>query len=200
MKFCIICNQEKLENWFSKLAKSKDGLSPYCKICARVKARLWRIENAEHRRQYRKKYNKENKEIVAARTKDWRSRNPEKVTKARKDFYKNNPERNLWYDAKKRAKKRGVAFEIDWKDIIIPEVCPVLGIKLERTGMNNRDSSPSLDCIIPNLGYVVGNIAVISYRANRIKNDASLEDIKRVLQWLRAHVSLETSGCFTQGL
>jgi hypothetical protein len=60
-----------------------------------------------------------------------------------------------------------------------------LGIPLERTGMNNRDSSPSLDCIVPSLGYIPSNIAVISYRANRIKNDSNLEELESLVIWLK---------------
>lgn len=56
-------------------------------------------------------------------------------------------------------------------DIIIPETCPMLGIKLE-FGFDKQGgnfNSPSLDRIIPELGYTKGNVMVISKRANMIK-------------------------------
>ena len=57
----------------------------------------------------------------------------------------------------------------------IPDVCPVLGIPLDQDpkGKGERsDNSPSLDKFIPSLGYVKGNIHIISWRANHLKNDA----------------------------
>jgi hypothetical protein len=97
------------------------------------------------------------------------------------------PERAMMSQAKKRAKRRGTPFNLTLRDIVIPKTCPVLGIALVRgegTG-GAIDSSPSLDCFRPALGYVVGNVAVISYRANRIKCDASLEELEKVTDWVR---------------
>lgn len=44
--------------------------------------------------------------------------------------------------------------------------------------------SPSLDRIKPELGYVKGNIRVISFKANSIKNDASIEELRQILQYM----------------
>lgn len=186
MKICTVCETPKDLSGFNKQARSKDGYSSYCRVCANIKVKKWRIENAEHRSRYEKQYNKDNAKDVAARTRNWRENNPEKVTRARKRFYRDNPERNLVYEARKRAKTRQVPCTINFEDIVIPSHCPVLGTMLERSGMNNRDSSPSLDCVIPSLGYVPGNIAVISYRANRIKNDATAEEVLRVYKYMKA--------------
>lgn len=107
------------------------------------------------------------------------------------DFHNYNrnhtPLHHLYHNAKKRAKGKGVPFEITKDDIVVPEFCPVLGIKLER-GRGARgyiDSSPSLDRIVPELGYVPGNVAVISMRANRIKNDATAEELAAVLAFVK---------------
>ena len=69
-----------------------------------------------------------------------------------------------------RARKRGIPFTITADDISIPSHCPVLGLPLEQGA---GDRAPSLDRIKPSLGYVPGNVIVISSRANRIKNDAT---------------------------
>lgn len=103
--------------------------------------------------------------------------------------YNNNhtPTHHLYHNAKKRAKDKGVPFEITKDDIIVPEFCPVLGIRLER-GRGTRgyaDTSPSLDRIVPELGYVRGNVAVISMRANRIKSDANAEELAAVLSYVQ---------------
>lgn len=87
----------------------------------------------------------------------------------------------LWVYAKKRAKKSDIPFNIEPEDIPnIPEYCPVLGIYIKNGIKSSHDNSPSLDKIIPELGYVKDNIRIISHRANRIKNDATVEELKLV--------------------
>lgn len=68
----------------------------------------------------------------------------------------------------------------------LPDVCPALGIPLDYgpKGVRN-DTSPSLDRLIPTLGYVPGNVVVLSWRANRIKNDGSMEEVKRIYEYLK---------------
>lgn len=88
-----------------------------------------------------------------------------------------------WEGAKSRAKKFGLDFNIDVEDCVAPEYCPALGIKLISTNSGPSDNSPTLDRINPSKGYVKGNVAVISNRANRIKNDATVEEMRRVAEW-----------------
>lgn len=86
------------------------------------------------------------------------------------------------YRVKSRAKKAGIAFDIDISDIVIPAICPVLGIALTpHEGRGYHPASPSLDRIKPRLGYTKGNVRVISARANLLKSDASLNELRRVL-------------------
>ena len=93
----------------------------------------------------------------------------------------------MWANAKHRAKRDGLPFDITPKDIVIPEACPVLGIPFSHnTSRGALDNSPTLDKIIPEMGYVRGNIAVMSAKANRIKNDASLADLAAVTRWMLA--------------
>jgi hypothetical protein len=99
------------------------------------------------------------------------------------------PNRNSFFNAKKRSKKTGVPFTITESGFIVPEICPILGIKLEKGRINGSlDTSPSLDKIRPELGYVPGNIAVISYRANRIKNDGTAEEHRKIADWMDAQL------------
>jgi hypothetical protein len=77
-------------------------------------------------------------------------------------------------------------FDLRVEDISIPEICPVLGIPIA-VGNSNGPSpnSPSLDRFIPELGYVRENVRVISWRANRLKSDATLEEIESVARYMR---------------
>ena len=88
----------------------------------------------------------------------------------------------MFYDARKRALALSLPFDIEPEDILVPDVCPVLGINLVLRG--TRDAAPSLDRLIPALGYVKGNIRVISFRANRLKSDASVDEIRKVLAYM----------------
>jgi|SRR6185503_19320351 len=94
------------------------------------------------------------------------------------------PERMLLTKARARAKQDKVACTIVLGDIIIPKTCPVLGIKLYKGSRKRHDGSPTLDRVILDQGYIPGNVAVISHRANRIKSDASLQELEALIRWL----------------
>jgi hypothetical protein len=97
-----------------------------------------------------------------------------------------SPERILHSAAKSRAKMQNVPFNLLFEDIVIPKFCPILEIPLAiGTGGNPTINSPSLDKIIPELGYVKDNIQVISHKANTIKNNATLEDLIKVGEWAK---------------
>lgn len=70
----------------------------------------------------------------------------------------------MFRGAKARAKKAGLPFDLTLEDIVIPALCPALGTPMVK---------PSLDRTIPSLGYVKGNVQVISHRANRLKCDCT---------------------------
>lgn len=102
------------------------------------------------------------------------------------------PERRLWKAAKDRANKYGLPFNITVEDVVIPEFCPVLGIKLQDgigKGKGANPESPSLDRVVPSLGYVRGNVRVISFKANSMKRDASEEELLMFAGWI-----IETHG------
>lgn len=84
--------------------------------------------------------------------------------------------------AKSRAKKNNLPFNIELGDIIIPEKCPLLGIKIESMEYKNSPNNPSLDKIIPEKGYTKGNVWVISNRANTLKNDATTQELKTLVE------------------
>ena len=92
----------------------------------------------------------------------------------------NNPEYFLWKAAKKRAKDKDLDFNIEVTDIIIPQFCPLLNIPIiHKTGTGKRRAeSPSLDRLDNSLGYVKGNILVVSWRANRLKADAEFQELQ----------------------
>jgi len=113
-------------------------------------------------------------------TKEWR----EYRAKLQREWARKNIASTLITHAKIRARKLGILFDITKSDIEVPEFCPILGIKLEVADGKIADSSPTIDRIIPELGYIKGNVMVISWRANRIKNNATVEELRKIANWL----------------
>ena len=149
----------------------------------------------EYTRNYRKK-NKEKFKLYEEK----RGKDPERI-KYKKEYKQNpinkrrhaacervrrrTPGEQILSRAKNRAKKLNLPFNITIDDIIIPEFCPILGLKLEISECGFSDSSISLDRIIPEFGYVKGNVVVISNRANVIKRDASLDELEKIYHFYK---------------
>ena len=108
-----------------------------------------------------------------------------------KAYHSNNRISLARISARRRAKKGNIRFELDteYLESIFPSdgLCPVFKIPLVWGGEGaERDNSPSLDRIIPELGYVEGNVVWISNRANILKRDASWEELQKVASWLKS--------------
>ena len=76
---------------------------------------------------------------------------------------------------------------IIYLDEIAPKTCPIFKKPLAWGKDRHHDFSPSVDKIIPEKGYVKGNIQVISYLANRMKNNASPKQLKQFASWVLAN-------------
>lgn len=87
-------------------------------------------------------------------------------------------EYGLWARAKLRAAQKKLDFDLTPFDILVPDVCPLLGIPLKKGVGPLADNSPSLDRIKLNAGYVRGNVWVTSYKANSIKRNATLQELQ----------------------
>ena len=62
--------------------------------------------------------------------------------------------------------------------------CPVLGGELIH-GHEDRYNSPTLERINNSKGYIIGNILVVSHRANCIKNDGTWQEILKVANFYK---------------
>jgi hypothetical protein len=96
------------------------------------------------------------------------------------EHYKRDPASYMFFRAKARAERKGREFTIVKEDIIIPEYCPVLNIKM---GFNESEDSPSLDRINSSKGYTKDNIRVVSYRANVLMGDGTYEEFKKIMEF-----------------
>ena len=89
--------------------------------------------------------------------------------------------------AKERAKAELLPFNIDadYLESIAPDECPVFKVKFTWGQSNGKNPyRPSLDRIVPELGYVKGNVAFISLKANIIKQDITENELYAVADWL----------------
>lgn len=91
----------------------------------------------------------------------------------------------LLVGARARARARGLACTITADDLVVPKRCPLLGIRLAPGRGKMHDSSPTIDRIDSRKGYVRGNVWIISWRANRMKSDATLREIETLARNLR---------------
>ena len=102
----------------------------------------------------------------ARQTREWRGKNPEK---------------RILRGARDRARDNNLPFNLEVSDIIIPEECPIL----KNPFVVGTQYAPSLDRIVPELGYVKGNVWVISRKANAMKQDATIEELRRFAEWAK---------------
>ena len=109
--------------------------------------------------------------------------------KVHKRLQEQRPELLLYWSCKSGAKKRSLEFTLKEEDIVIPDVCPVLGIPLFLAGGKRTDNSPSVDRVDSSKGYTKDNVRVISWRANKLKQDASLEEVEKIAVYMKQHVA-----------
>lgn len=166
-KICSKCKIEKPLHLFTKDKNCSKGHSCYCKECQGI------MSTSECRKESRRRYKKTEK-----------GKETNRKSKIR------NKAGSLLYAAQRRAKEKGLEFELTKSDIIIPEICPVLGIPIINGALEGQnENSPSIDRIDNSKGYVKGNICVISKRANTIKNNGSLEEHKKIVEYIEKHLS-----------
>lgn len=166
MKTCIGCGQDLALNMFWKQARRPDGLQAKCIACMSASHKAWREGLSSEQLQERSARSVAS--MDASRERD--------------------PKAQMFRSIKSRAKKAGLEFSLTMADIQIPAVCPVLGIPIifgsrRGHGLREKDQRPSVDRIDNSKGYTPGNIIVVSYRANRIKSDATAIELAAIAQF-----------------
>ena len=81
----------------------------------------------------------------------------------------------------RNAKLRGIEFDLKESDLEWPTHCPVLGIKLYYPGRSRADpAGAALDQINNELGYLPGNVVIVSYWVNTRKGDATPAQLRAI--------------------
>jgi len=160
MKICAKCKKEQSKSDFYKNSCSSSGLDSYCKSCKRIITK-------EIRERTKDRTSKQRKDRL--RTDLLYKKH---ISEQKKVYYWKDVEKRLFYATRSRCKQRNIPFLISKKDIIIPTECPLLKVPFDRDRY-----SPTIDRLVPSLGYIPGNIQVVSKKANTMKNDASFEEL-----------------------
>lgn len=116
-------------------------------------------------------------------TKAWTEKNPKRVWAG-----------TAVKSARWRIKGKEIPFNltIDYVESILTDSCPIFNTQFKWIGNKKTlETSPTLDRIIPSKGYVIGNVVVISCKANNIKSAYMSTDIFKVAEWLQ---TIENQG------
>lgn len=167
-------NAEKLRVWQHEY---------YIENADRIKARQreYYRKNAEKLRVWQREYREGNPGVTQAQRRRNYAENKEMAAVQRREYKLRNLIGALLNSARYRAKQRGMEFNLSREDIVIPARCPVLGLEMTiGRSAGPRDTSPTLDRIDNAKGYIKGNVVVVSFRANRLKGDATLAEIRAI--------------------
>lgn len=192
MKTCPKCLINKPLLAFYRDATKKGGHAWECKECIRpykkkYNAGYYAIKRDEMNLARKERYQK-NRSRELQSMKRYRDANKDEINSAEREKHRSNPLANMLSNAKARARRKGIEFSITAGDVVIPEICPALGIPLSVGVGIAADNSPSLDRIDNRYGYVRGNVRVVSFKANTIKNAASIDELKRLVEFYSAAI------------
>lgn len=153
MRTCSACKRSLPKDAFRKYAgRSSDGLRPICKECQRRYEAQWRVENVARLVEARKKR--------AAKEKAYRQ-----------EYDAVNRGRLLVMEAKRRAARWGLPFDLE-KHISRIEariqvgICEMTGLPFDFHNKGSNWNSPSMDRIDPKKGYVYENIRIVCFAMN----------------------------------
>jgi hypothetical protein len=190
-KMCRKCGILKILPDFDKDSSHKSGYSYTCKECRRKYAKEYAVKNKEKIQHRAKCWRITNKESLVIKKKKYAEEHRESIRDKERKRRSDNKEIYLLNSAKYRATFCGLDFNLDISDIVIPDICPCLGIPISRNiGITGPSpNSPTLDRIDNTKGYVKGNVCVISYRANKLKNDATIDEVKLIYEYMSLHLN-----------
>ena len=100
--------------------------------------------------------------------------------------------RTIYNRLKSSANKRNIEFNLtlpELNNLSFPITCPILGIPLQYNRGEALDNSYSVDRIDSTKGYSINNIEVISLRANKLKSNATMQEIQLLAEYYKEKLS-----------
>lgn len=188
MRTCSKCSCEypATAEHFVPSRECPDGIGRVCRTCRNAYHRRWKEERREalsvvRRQQYADRYGPIQRE----------------KERQRRDAYPIRVRAQLLRSGmRERSKETGCDWDrsvftvralMDW--LMYCPNCPCCGVLFDagyKHDGKKRNSSPSIDRFDPHKGYVVGNAALICWRCNNLKRDATIEELETVVAWMKS--------------
>lgn len=151
-------------------------------------------DSKESRRAYDKEYRAKNRDELNAKHRMYRNERKDHyrmTDQASRDKRNSDPvlrKKNIVSNCKYRAQRDDYEFNLTVDDLEWPEYCPVFGIKLNYQKSRWGYDGPSVDKVDNTKGYTKENCRVISLRANTLKSNATLEQLERLVQYVKGEI------------
>ena len=201
VKKCCMCGEIKSSECFYMDKSKSNGLSSRCKECAKETMVQWRKQNPVKLKKGKRQYYQRNKTQLLEKSAEWRKNNQDygkTYYQENKDVFKERRKgretrlREMLANTRYRAKHNFLPFDltIEYLRAIATDCCPVTGepldwnLEFSEKGKSNP-VAPSIDKIVPTLGYTQGNVAIICNRMNRLKSDATLHELSQLVNYVR---------------
>lgn len=195
-KRCSLCGEEKPDTreFFIVNKTCRGGVAGRCRRCSTKYLREWKAARSE-------RLAKRRREIYASKTLSERNRKEHERASRRPLFVRAS---RLRGGMRTRSKELGLPFDSDvltvkWlmELLIVQPTCECCGVEFDigyKLDWQKKDNSPSIDRIVPRLGYVVGNVALICWRCNNLKRDATADELFRVAMWIASKTARAVEG------
>lgn len=187
---CIDCGTFKpaTREHFLLASNTRSGLTSRCRGCAVIYRKAWRAKDPDGLKKRRVQlYAERYAPRAKAKAREREAREPfrARAIVMRAGMRERAKERDLPFD--------GATFTTARLTEMLRErpACPCCGVVFRfavsgTLGGEKCDASPSVDRIRPALGYVPGNVAIICWRCNNLKRDASAAELRRIADWIES--------------
>lgn len=164
-KQCCRCRELKQVSSFTVNNAYKSKIAAHCKKCDAFANKIHKVKNRVAVLERGRKYAAQRSLLFTVRV------------------------RALINSSRRRAKLSNREHTITLENVLslwpVDGLCPVFGFKLEFNNKGFRETSPSIDRINSSKGYTLDNIQVISWKANRLKAYATVEELEAVVLFMR---------------
>jgi hypothetical protein len=186
MRICTKCKRSLQLAEFIKVARYRSGYGSICKECSNQYCREWKARNSARLGERRRNaYAEWSGPIQRAKESARKAEHPLRVRAQllRQGMVERSRTRGISFDAESFT----VPFLMEWlRRSPFCECCgKALDLTFKMDGMKN-DASPSIDRFFPAKGYTQGNIALLCWRCNNLKRDASAHELRTIADWMEA--------------
>lgn len=167
---CTKCKKIKTHTDFTKNPRKKNGLNSQCKKC---------LSTQKKQQQYHVVSNR-NKKMRMAVDPVYKAH----INKLKQENSRKNFTHVMLANAKRRAAAKKLPFTIKLKDIVVPDLCPILKVPFVVGTKGDYELTPSIDRVDNSKGYTKDNVQIITKKANSMKNSATPQELLLLADWI----------------